>query len=448
MKRMAIRTIAWLMLVFPLHAATIIVDPNGMGDFTTIQEAITAAWDLDTIIIQPGVYYECISFNGKAIELTSADPNDPNTVERTIIDANDKCDAITFRNSETHWSILSGITIRNGKKGIFCTGNDTKPVIRNCVIQANEIGIEGPHASPTIVCCTIKENVTGIATTHGTVSHCVITGNGSDGVYNHAGVIDSSVITNNGGWGVHYRFVHGAQLENCIISRNTGGIYYASSSGNVTNCTIVGNETDGIRLIALATGLIASVDATNSIIVQNLGWGVSDYDGWGSESLSYNNIWGNQHGSYHHVSPGENDIHEKPWFIRPGYWDLELVWHEGDYHLRSTVGRLDPIKTVWACVSPGDRWIQDPIDSPCIDRGDPDSSYDREPYPNGGRINMGAYGSTPEASKSNGTTPYCVKYPSMDFNKDCKVDALDLDIFMASWLQCNLDDANACVFVE
>ena len=35
--------------------------------------------------------------------------------------------------------------------------------------------------------------------------------------------------------------------------------------------------------------------------------------------------------------------------------------------------------------------------SPCIDSGDPASDYFREPLPNGGRINMGAYGSTPHA---------------------------------------------------
>ena len=38
--------------------------------------------------------------------------------------------------------------------------------------------------------------------------------------------------------------------------------------------------------------------------------------------------------------------------------------------------------------------------SPCIDAGDPSSDYTLEPKPNGDRINMGAYGNTPQASKS------------------------------------------------
>jgi hypothetical protein len=45
--------------------------------------------------------------------------------------------------------------------------------------------------------------------------------------------------------------------------------------------------------------------------------------------------------------------------------------------------------------------VQDSIDSPGIDSGDPSSSYSAEPTPNGGRINMGHHGNTGEASKSN-----------------------------------------------
>jgi hypothetical protein len=40
------------------------------------------------------------------------------------------------------------------------------------------------------------------------------------------------------------------------------------------------------------------------------------------------------------------------------------------------------------------------VTSPCIDAGDPASACGNEPIPNGGRINMGAYGNTAQASKS------------------------------------------------
>ena len=45
------------------------------------------------------------------------------------------------------------------------------------------------------------------------------------------------------------------------------------------------------------------------------------------------------------------------------------------------------------------RWIVDNVDSPCLHLGDPASDYALEPYPNGSRINLGAYGNTEQASK-------------------------------------------------
>lgn len=64
----------------------------------------------------------------------------------------------------------------------------------------------------------------------------------------------------------------------------------------------------------------------------------------------------------------------------------------GDYHLKSTGGR-------WSAAS-STGWITDALHSPCIDAGDPSGSVGSEPTPNGGRINLGAFGGTVEASKS------------------------------------------------
>ena len=64
---------------------------------------------------------------------------------------------------------------------------------------------------------------------------------------------------------------------------------------------------------------------------------------------------------------------------------------EGDYHLKCQAGRWDPNTGTW---------VKDDVTSPCIDAGDPNSPVGGEPAPNGGRINMGAYGGTAEASKS------------------------------------------------
>jgi hypothetical protein len=62
-----------------------------------------------------------------------------------------------------------------------------------------------------------------------------------------------------------------------------------------------------------------------------------------------------------------------------------------DYHLRSAGGRY---------AMESKTWILDDSTSPCLDAGDPAADYRAEPSPNGGRVNMGAYGGTDSASKS------------------------------------------------
>jgi hypothetical protein len=62
-----------------------------------------------------------------------------------------------------------------------------------------------------------------------------------------------------------------------------------------------------------------------------------------------------------------------------------------DYHLRSERGRYWPEHDVW---------VLDKVTSPCIDGGDPTMDPSYEPMPNGGLLNMGAYGGTPYAGMS------------------------------------------------
>jgi predicted outer membrane repeat protein len=102
--------------------------------------------------------------------------------------------------------------------------------------------------------------------------------------------------------------------------------------------------------------------------------------------------------------PGEGNLDADPRFVGPGRWidatdpgvvvkpdHPNAVWVEGDYHLKSQAGR-------WDTASEG--WAQDVVTSPCIDAGDPTIPVGEEPQPNGGRLNLGAYGGTAEASKS------------------------------------------------
>jgi hypothetical protein len=69
-----------------------------------------------------------------------------------------------------------------------------------------------------------------------------------------------------------------------------------------------------------------------------------------------------------------------------------------------------------------------------------------EPFPNGGIINMGAYGATAEASKSYFGEPVCETIVAGDINGDCKVDLADFAFMAFHWLEDNNPpDSNSVV---
>jgi len=88
-------------------------------DYPTIQSAINDANDGDTVIVTPGRHKENINFLGKAITVTSTNPDDLNVVAATIIDGNEPADVnfasvVTFDSGEDNNSILTGFTITGG----------------------------------------------------------------------------------------------------------------------------------------------------------------------------------------------------------------------------------------------------------------------------------------------------------------------------------------------
>ncbi|MBN1125614.1 MAG: hypothetical protein JXA82_11445 [Sedimentisphaerales bacterium] len=98
---------------------------------------------------------------------------------------------------------------------------------------------------------------------------------------------------------------------------------------------------------------------------------------------------------------------------------------KGDFHLKSEYGRYYfPDSNDLS--QPG-MWVLDEITSPCIDAGDWQEEPIKEPQPNGGRINMGAYGANPYASRSH--------WPLRgDINRDGSVNLQDLSILAEEWL--------------
>ena len=208
-------------------------------------------------------------------------------------------------------------------------------------------------------------------------------------------------------------------IENCIFSGNSaanrGGAIanIQEAKSTISNCTFNGNyvsKDGGGLLVWNNPGTIL----TNCIFWGNISKSGSEISVRSHLSISYSDIEGGRQGMYEYsdtsVYWGEGNIDVNPLFVRLGYWadandvsvvlspsDPNAVWVNGDYHLKSQSGRWDPVSGSWAI---------DDITSPCIDAGDPNSPVGDEPEPNGGRINIGAYGGTPQASMSLSTISY------------------------------------------
>src|SRR5215510_11155122 len=119
-------------------AATI----NVPADHPTIQRAIDAAVNGDTVIVAPGTYNEAINFSGKAITVKSS-----GSAEATVISAKGlNTSVVTCTSGETANSKLLGFTITQGAGtpvqidyplggGMYCI--NSSPLISYCIFSAN-----------------------------------------------------------------------------------------------------------------------------------------------------------------------------------------------------------------------------------------------------------------------------------------------------------------------
>ncbi|MHC4477244.1 MAG: choice-of-anchor Q domain-containing protein [Planctomycetota bacterium] len=305
-----------------VHVCLYIPGPRHVPtEYETIQAAIDAARDYDTVVIEPNTYSgdgnRDLDFKGKVITVRSIDPNDPNIVGATIIDCNgneeDPHRGFYFQSDEDANSVIEGLTIINGyappspypdwppvplpwppdpcKPPEPCEPPDPEcpPWWPPWMCDIPEPYASGEADSDSdyaevgggIYCLRTDKFEPGPGPT---IRNCVIRDcRMGGGMFGCGGPIVDCTISNNVGNGLA---ACTDPVTGCRVSGNSGaGV--AGCMGPISNCIITANEDRGITV---HFGTIS-----NCLISGNKGGGISTYGGTISNctiTSNWSSSWG------------------------------------------------------------------------------------------------------------------------------------------------------------
>lgn len=335
---------------------------NVPAQYATIQSGVNASINGDTVLVQPGTYFENINFRGKNIVLTSRyyQNNDYSFIQSTIINGStpvspDTASVVIFHNNEDSTTVLQGFTITGGA-GTKWTDEHGAGLYREGG------GILVAYCTPVIQHNIITDN-------HCVEGGVVSTGGGGLRIGDCYGRLFNNVISNNSaryGAGIVLNYA-GGEYRNNIIYKNFGSQDYGAGSSfwlnsNYSRPRIIENNTivfntaiNGISGILGFSGVQAQI--RNNIIWGNTSPSSALQISGGSLTVRYCDVQGGYTGA--------------------GNSSLSPEFDTTNYYLKNT--------------------------SPCIDKGDSSLIYNDPPDPNNAsnakwpalgtiRNDMGAYG--------------------------------------------------------
>ena len=231
---------------FILHLSALIV--NIPLDQSTIQEGINVVSDGDTVLVQPGTYFENINYIGKNITVASLflTTQDTTYISQTTIDGNQNGNVIIFENEEDSTAVLYGFTITNGNGS---TGS-----------------IKCSYSNPTLMFLRIMNN------------NCTGVWFADSNSYLYSLIIYNNV-TNYSGGGIYLNHNSDVLIENVLIFENSadfgGGIYCDGGAMPVIINSVISNNTATTSLTTcsgggILSGLMSMPILINTILSDNL----------------------------------------------------------------------------------------------------------------------------------------------------------------------------------
>ena len=332
---------------------------NVPSQYTTIQGAVNSSSNGDTVLVQPGTYFENVIYRGKNIVLTSRyyQNNDYSFIKSTIINGStpaqpDSASCVMFINHEDSTAVLQGFTITGGAgtkwtdehgAGLYREGGGVLvaysfPVIQNNIITGNNCILGGVTS----------------------------TGGGGMRIGDCYCKVFNNIITNNSaryGAGIVLNY-SGGEYKNNVICKNFGSVDYGAGASMWINDNYIRPRTI----------------VNNTIVFNSSLTGTPGIIGFGPANLKNNIIWGNSSPSNTQISGSGFSVtycNVQNGYNGAGNINSDPLFDSVNYYIKNN--------------------------SPCVDRGDSSLIYNdisdpgnpaNAKWPSKGllRNDMGAYG--------------------------------------------------------